>query len=613
MSKRDIKTEVLIVGGGPAGLVMAICLAKCGIKCIIIERQHGINPHPKAHELNTRSLEILASLGISTEELRVEASPKEDGCRIAFCTTINDEFGAIDLLNDIEDPDKYRRYLASEEPYLNISQVEVERILHKHAAELPEIDFRLGYEWQSVTQTNQHTESVIKDRAKDIVYTVRSSWLIATDGAGSRIRNALNIEMKGPDKIQDFINAYFELNLRDHINHPAKLYWITEPAAVGTFIAHHIDKRWVYNVPIYEPWESVEDYTEEVLAERIRVALGLSEQQEIKIKSTSAWRMTVQIAGQWREGRVFLAGDAAHRFPPTGGLGMNSGIADSHNLAWKLAQVIQGSASDTLLDTYQIERKPVAERNAKESLENFERIFDVFVMLGLPRNGAEQAARIRASWLLNILPDWCRFRLINMVNKAIRKKIHKAITNPEKKKKIQAEVQNQIPHFDRIGLDLGYIYTSSAVISDGAEHKPASVTEYLPSCKPGARFPHIWLSPETQKKSSHSLLTYRQWTLLSVGVKFSGQYVGEQPGGFSLEYPQVRHLDINDLDISEQGKQALIEMCGLGAAGVILIRPDGHVAFRLKGDAELCRSEYILKLKHLGLLQQSSTLIPINQ
>ena len=103
----ETKTQVLIVGAGPAGLVMALCLAKCGIKSIIIERQPEINPHPKAHELNTRSLEILASLGISLEELSAEASPKSDGCRIAFCTTINEEFGAIDLLNDVDDPEKY--------------------------------------------------------------------------------------------------------------------------------------------------------------------------------------------------------------------------------------------------------------------------------------------------------------------------------------------------------------------------------------------------------------------------------------------------------------------------------------------------------------------------
>ena len=217
------KTQVLIVGAGPAGLVMALCLAKCGIKSVIIERQPEINTHPKAHELNTRSLEILASLGISLEELSAEASPKSDGCRIAFCTTINEEFGAIDLLKDIDDPEKYDRYLESDVPYLNISQTEVERIIRRHVTANPHIDLRLNHEWQSVETSVKDTRSSIKDRSDDRVYEIEADWLIAADGAGSRVRQARGIEMIGPEKIQDFKNAYFELNLRDHIERPAKL------------------------------------------------------------------------------------------------------------------------------------------------------------------------------------------------------------------------------------------------------------------------------------------------------------------------------------------------------------------------------------------------------
>ncbi|MEM9572970.1 MAG: FAD-dependent monooxygenase [Pseudomonadota bacterium] len=591
----ETKTQVLIVGAGPAGLVMALCLAKCGIKSVIIERQPEINPHPKAHELNTRSLEILASLGISLEELSAEASPKSDGCRIAFCTTINEEFGAIDLLKDIDDPEKYDRYLESDVPYLNISQTEVERIIRRHVAANPHIDLRLNHEWQSVETSANGARSSIKDRSDDSIYEIAADWLIAADGAGSRVRQARGIEMIGPEKIQDFKNAYFELNLRDHIERPAKLYWIFEPAAVGTFIAHHIEKRWVYNVPIYEPWERPEDYTDTILAERIKCALGLDD-GEVEIKSTSVWRMTVQTAERWRDGRVFLVGDAAHRFPPTGGLGMNSGIGDVHNLAWKLAQVLQTGADESLLDTYETERKPVAERNAAESFENFERIFDIVKDLGLDPDGAEKAARLRGSKFLRLLPGFVRAGLMSAVNSFVRKRIGKTLADATQISDLRATIQDQVPHFDRIGLDLGYIYDSAAIIPDGSKSSPTEVTKYTPSCQPGARFPHIWLAPKNGSISSHSLLEYGRWTLLS----FGDDLAQSDPTADLIEGDAIHRVNIDRLNIPESGKRALEELCEIRAAGHVLIRPDGHIALRETDSTDRASDQFAKQLARLG-------------
>ena len=597
----ETKTQVLIVGAGPAGLVMALCLAKCGVKSIIIERQPEINPHPKAHELNTRSLEILASLGISLEELSAEASPKSDGCRIAFCTTINEEFGAIDLLKDIDDPEKYDRYLESDVPYLNISQTEVERIVRKHVVASPHIDLRLNHEWQSVETSADKTRSLVKDRSDNRTYEIEADWLIAADGAGSRVRQARGIEMIGPEKIQDFKNAYFELNLRDHIERPAKLYWIFEPAAIGTFIAHHIEKRWVYNVPIYEPWESPDDYTDEILAERIKCALGL-EDGDVEIKSTSVWRMTVQTAETWRDGRVFLVGDAAHRFPPTGGLGMNSGIGDVHNLAWKLAQVLQKGGDERLLDTYEVERKPVAERNAAESFENFERIFDVVNGIGLDPDGAEKAARLRGSNLLRLLPGFLQKGVMNALNKLVRGRIRKTLSEASQVTKLRATIQDQVPHFDRIGLDLGYVYESPAIISDGSRTAPTEVTKYTPSCQPGARFPHIWLAPETGSISSHTLIDYGHWTLLSFGDELA------QPDPMTdlVESDAIRRVNVDRLEIPETGKRALKELCEIGAAGHVLIRPDGHIALRATDRLDGASVQFAKQLARLGFEDHSA-------
>lgn len=575
MTEQKTKTEVLIVGAGPTGLVMALCLAKCGVHSIVVERQHDVNPHPKAHELNTRSLEILASIGITLDELRAEASPKSDGCRIAFCTTINDEFGAIDLLKDIEDPDKYRRHLESDDPYLNISQAEVEHIIRRRVAKCPEIDLRLGQQWQSYIETSEQTTSTIRDRADGWDYEIDADWLIAADGAGSRVREALGIRMIGPEKIQDFKNAYFEINLRDKIERPAKLYWTFEPSASGTFIAHHIDKRWVYNVPIYEPWERAEDYTDELLVERIKRALGRDD-IDIEIKSTSVWRMTVQTAGKWRKDRVFLVGDAAHRFPPTGGLGMNSGIGDAHNLAWKLAQVIKAGSDSALLDTYEVERKPVAERNAAESFDNYTRMLDVIKGIGLDPNGAEKAARLRASTIMRWLPNSIRAGVLNLLNGIVRDRIQKTLADENSNAQLQATIRDQFPHFDRIGLDLGYVYESDAIESDGSVAPPVDVTRYVPSCHPGARFPHIWLSPDTQSISSHSLLDFGSWTLIWFGMGSENVHQLSR----ELDHDRIQRVDLDRLDIPDAGKQALIDLCDIGPTGFILIRPDGHVGMR---------------------------------
>ena len=155
------KTEVLIIGSGPAGMVSALCLAKLGISCIIVEQYAGVNKHPKAHELNARSIEILEELGISSEDLIKEASPFSDGARILFCQTINEEYGRIDLFADKARRAKYKRHLKSKTPYLNLSQTELEKILLRKAKENPLIELLYQHQWQSLRQEGSAVKSEI--------------------------------------------------------------------------------------------------------------------------------------------------------------------------------------------------------------------------------------------------------------------------------------------------------------------------------------------------------------------------------------------------------------------------------------------------------------------
>src|SRR5262249_37959867 len=205
-------------------------------------------------------------------------------------------------------------------------------------------------------QDGEGVTSRIRDSASGTVYEPRSRWLIAADGAASPVRKLLGIEQIGPDRLQSFVMIHFEANLRPLVGHrPGVLYWTTEPGATGTFVAHDIDSTWVYMHPWDPDRESVQDYSEAVCAGIVRRAMG-TDAYPFTLRTVRTWSMTAQVAERYRERRIFLVGDAAHRFPPTGGLGLNTGVQDAHNLVWKIAAVEAGWAPDALLDTYTAER-----------------------------------------------------------------------------------------------------------------------------------------------------------------------------------------------------------------------------------------------------------------
>ena len=574
------QTDVLIVGAGPAGMVSALCLARLGIRSILVERQSGLDEHPKGHEINTRTVEILNGLGISTAELAEEASPDSDGSRILFCRTINEEFGRIDLLADGSGADKYAHHLRSKKPYLNLSQTEFERVIERHVHAEPLIELLRAHEWQSVVQDDAGATSEVRSLATHHTFQIRSQYLIGADGAGSRVRKSLGIEMIGPDKLEDFVNVYFENSLRDYVETPAKLYWILHPEAYGAFIAHHVDKRWTYQVPIASPYERREDFTEEVLKKRIHKALG--SERDIQIKSISSWRMTCQIAERYRSGRVFLVGDSAHRFPPTGGLGLNTGIPDGHNLAWKLAAVIRGRAPESLLDTYEAERKPVAERNGAESLSNYNKIFEVIEAFGLTRNGPQILAKITHSRIVEALPGSLQSALLWLLQLPVHFLLKLFWKSARVRKRVLESIADQTPHFDRIGLDIGYVYEKGAVAAESGDDAPFrhQVTEYTPSTRPGARFPHVALNGKPEGKSSHDLMSYKRYTLL-LGGDGTPWRDAAQALDASLQ-TEVRAVSMNEASVDPAARARLESACEIGSDGALLLRPDGHVAWRQK-------------------------------
>lgn len=580
MSGQNASAPVLIIGAGPSGMVAALCLAKRGVDCILVERREGLETHPKAHELSARSIEILHELGFGYEELAAEASPAEDGAKILFCGTIGEEFGCIDLRAGSIGR-KYREHLEAPMPYLNVSQVELEKLIQKRVASSPRIRALHNHQWESFEQDEEGVTSKITNRATGETSSIRSQYVICADGAGSRSRKALGIGMSGPEKLRDFVSAYFEADLGHVVRTRGKLYFIFSPKAPGSvFIAHHVEKRWVFHMPVETPHEKIEELTPEVMATKIKAALGRDD-VEIRITSMSPWRMTAQVADRFRSGRVFLVGDAAHRFPPTGGLGMNSGIGDAHNLAWKLAMVLERRAAPGLLDSYEAERRPVVQTNCDESRLNFERMAEVAEAFGIEVEDVQWVTEKLSSGAMRALPAKLRAfteRQLQRYGESVLSRYHR---DPSVRERVLSAIAHQQSHFDRIGIDLGYTYEEGAILRDGtpAVEPDDRVSSYVPSTRPGARFPHFWLDGNERQRGSRSVIDYRASILLLGAAVEALSAEVEALERVESRYG-VRLFRLGTAEIPDCYRAAVHTMAQIEPDGALLIRPDGHVAWR---------------------------------
>ncbi|KAL6251918.1 hypothetical protein RBB50_002128 [Rhinocladiella similis] len=542
MSLPTEKVFTLIVGGGPVGLTTALILARYGYESLVLERHAERMDQPKAHVLNPRTLEIYRQLGIDIAPLREAGVPPHEADVVRFVTSMRDiEFGLIDRAKDND-------LSISPEAIFNVAQPFLEDHLLKAATASGKVSYLRMYEWQACFQEDdQSIVSSILCRKTDTVVKIKSKYLIGCDGAKARSRSALGIQFDPLFGSQQRVLHYASIHFRADLSHfkTGLIWFIMNPKRMSAFIAYNRRNSWVYFTQydpevtpksiftseymrdlVFQVSRIIEDVTQSDIFQG--VGRPVPDYTEIGI---TLWTTSPQLARTYRSECIpnaFLAGDAAHSFPPTGGLGLNTGVADVQNLVWKIQAVEQGWATEAFLDTVTAERLPVAKENCRQSKENEDKIFHLVHTIFKPGCTAEEL-----------------------------------IADPVSRQQIQSAIAENREHFNSFNLQLGYVYGQP--FSRGP-------SDYQKELVRGARLPHFWVEERGQAISTLDLVdgmsfvlvcdstfTELSWLTCSnvpVAIKQSGKDFDDRVGAWT-EY-------LEDLGVR-----------------AVLVRPDHHIVDRV--------------------------------
>ncbi|MBM3341287.1 MAG: hypothetical protein FJY56_04120 [Betaproteobacteria bacterium] len=520
-----IEVPVLIAGGGPVGLSASILLSRLGIKSHLVERHPSTAFHPKARNINMRTMEIFRQCGVE-DAVRAAGLPIE---RTGFLIWAESLAG-----REIERRVEQRSH--ADGPELSASrhclcaQDDLEPVLRKHAEALAPSDLAFATEMIHFEQDATGVTATLRRENRET--QVRAQYLIAADGARSPVRRALGIAMRGIPEIYRSVNVLFNADLTPWVkDRPSAIYLIQQGDLRATFMTINGVNRWGFliNLPVDA---SFEPYTPARCAEVVRAAVG-EPNLKVDILGIDPWIAAAVVAERYRVNRVFLAGDAAHHMPPTGGFGLNTGVQDAHNLAWKLAAVLQGWAAPSLLDTYDAERRPYGETVTEQSLESARSMGRVKSVGGAPPPSNARA----------------------------RKEFH-----------------------NELGMIFGANYASSAVIPDGTALPVVAnpVTDYAPSARPGSRAPHLWLERGGRRVAALDVVD-KAFVLLA-GNRGASWCDAARKAAETLRVPLTAYTVGAGAELGDADNR-WASAYGVQADGAVLLRPDGHVAWRSSGGA----------------------------
>lgn len=357
MKTREV--PVLIVGGSLVGMSTALLLGHHGIRALAVEHHRGTAIHPRAAQISQRTMEVFRTVGIEQiVRKKSEQQFVQDGAIMAVETLAGKELAYfISNLNEgVRDVSPTERVF--------ISQSLLEPLMKAKAEELG-AELRFSTDMMSFEQDASGVTAIIRHRDTGEEETIRASYMVAADGAHSRVRDWLGIGMQGRGAFSNSVTIYFRGNIAPLLRgRNLSVIYVSNPTLRGFFrFEKPFDSGFLAVNALGDPKNPITDVstglTEARCLEWIHVALGDND-IPITVENVMPWKAEADVADRFREGRVFLAGDSAHVMPPNGGFGGNTGVQDAHNLAWKLALVLKGEARETLLDTYERERRPAA-------------------------------------------------------------------------------------------------------------------------------------------------------------------------------------------------------------------------------------------------------------
>jgi 2,4-dichlorophenol 6-monooxygenase len=561
----DITTDVLIIGTGPAGSSTAALLSSAGVANMVVNRYRWLANTPRAHITNQRTMEVLRDLGPEVEaEAYMHAAPQEIMGENVFCESLaGEEIGRLKTWGT--HPLSKAEHLMSSPSLMNdLPQTFMEPLLFKTACSRG-TQARMSTEYLRHEQDAEGVTTTCLDRLTGKEITIRSTFLVGADGGNSLIAAGEDLPFEGKMGVGGSMNILFKADLSKYVAHrPSVLYWIMQPGAdvggIGMGLVRMVRpwNEWliVWGYDISQPAPEVDA----AMATGVARQLVGDPELQIELISANTWTVNNMYATHMQRGRVFIMGDAAHRHPPSNGLGSNTSIQDAFNLAWKLAAVVKGQASPKLLESYSQERAPIAKQIVTRANQSIAEFGPIFGALGM--TGGTDIEKIRAS-----MDARC-----DATAEAERQRV--AIRDAIAFKKYE---------FDAHGVEMNQRYVSDAVVTDG-QVEPAfqldAELHYQPTTWPGARLPHVWVfEHETGRKLSTLDLCGRgRFTLLTgIGGEAwiaAAEAVGKEMGlelGAHLIGPRRRITD-------HTGDWA--RASEISDSGCLIVRPDHHVAWR---------------------------------